>query len=134
MSSEFYPPEDEFERAHWKVVKLGDAVYSLKHIFPKLAAKLEGKLEQARQDFEEIKALQESQRTARAANGKYKKVPIPAALRWQVFERDDYTCQNCGSRKDLTADHIFPEVRGGVATLENLQTLCKSCNSSKGAR
>lgn len=53
-SSDYYPPEDPFERARYKVIKLGDAVYSLKFIYPKLAAKLEKKLEQARREFEEM--------------------------------------------------------------------------------
>lgn len=62
-----------------------------------------------------------------------KKRTISAKLRKQVFERDAYRCKHCGSHKDLCADHIFPEVLGGEATLENLQTLCRPCNSRKGA-
>jgi len=64
----------------------------------------------------------------------YKKKPIPYGLRMKVFERDDYTCKHCGSRKNLTADHIYPEIMGGKATMNNLQTLCKSCNTRKGAK
>lgn len=63
-----------------------------------------------------------------------KKLPIPAEIRWAVWERDNFTCQHCGSRKNLTIDHIFPESRGGEMTMENAQTLCKTCNSRKGAR
>jgi len=64
----------------------------------------------------------------------YKKTPIPNKLRTAVFERDEYTCKMCGSREHLHADHIIPEIKGGLAVMENLQTLCRSCNSSKGAR
>ena len=64
----------------------------------------------------------------------YKKQPIPVALRWQVFERDNFTCQKCGSRQFLSADHIIPESKGGPTILENLQTLCRSCNSRKGTQ
>ena len=64
----------------------------------------------------------------------YRKVRIPEALRWQVFERDNFTCRKCPSRTWLRADHIVAESKGGEATLGNLQTLCRSCNSSKGAR
>ena len=62
------------------------------------------------------------------------KIPIPPAIRWEVWERDDFTCQHCGVRRHLTIDHIYPESRGGPIHADNLQTLCKSCNSAKGAR
>lgn len=64
----------------------------------------------------------------------YEKRPIPAGLRRKVFERDGYRCVTCGDWHDLSCDHIIPESKGGPATFENLQTLCRSCNSSKGAR
>lgn len=64
----------------------------------------------------------------------YKKVPIPPALRWEVWERDDFTCRHCGSRKHLAVDHILAESKGGLMTLENLQTLCGRCNSKKGSK
>ncbi len=57
---------------------------------------------------------------------------IPQWLRWAVFERDNFTCHHCGSRRILTADHIIPEVEGGPTNMDNLQTLCRSCNSKKG--
>lgn len=65
---------------------------------------------------------------------RYRKQPIPDELRWAVWERDNFTCQHCGSRQFLSVDHIFAESRGGTMTLDNLQTLCKTCNSRKGAR
>lgn len=57
---------------------------------------------------------------------------IPPGLRKQVFERDAYRCQLCDSWEDLAIDHIHPESKGGPTSLENLQTLCRSCNSRKG--
>lgn len=59
---------------------------------------------------------------------------ISGTLRTQVFERDRYRCVDCGTWKDLTVDHIVAEANGGPTALENLQTLCRSCNSSKGTR
>lgn len=59
---------------------------------------------------------------------------IPDDLRIAVYERDNYTCLHCGSVENLSLDHIHPYSRGGEDTLENLQTLCRSCNSKKGAR
>lgn len=58
---------------------------------------------------------------------------IAASLRWEVWERDNFTCRRCGVRRDLSVDHIVPESKGGPTTLSNLQTLCRKCNSSKGA-
>jgi len=51
-----------------------------------------------------------------------------------VFERDGYKCVKCGDDENLTADHIIPISKGGKTNMENLRTLCKSCNSSKGNR
>ena len=42
-------------------------------------------------------------------------------------------CLHCGTRRYLSLDHIIAESRGGPSTIENLQTLCRSCNSKKGA-
>ena len=63
-----------------------------------------------------------------------KKQSIGQRLRTQVFERDAYRCKHCGSHQNLRADHIFPESKGGPTTLDNLQTLCQSCNSVKGVK
>lgn len=50
-----------------------------------------------------------------------------------VWDRDNWECRNCGTHCDLTVDHIVPLARGGTDDLDNLQTLCRSCNSRKGA-
>lgn len=68
------------------------------------------------------------------ASRQYRKIPIPGHLRKAVLERDAYRCQQCGDHHDLHVDHIFPESRGGEATLDNLQCLCRPCNIRKGAR
>lgn len=59
---------------------------------------------------------------------------IPLELRWRVYERDGYACVRCQSEEDLTLDHIYPWIRGGPDTYENFQTMCRPCNSRKGAR
>lgn len=64
----------------------------------------------------------------------YKKVPIPPDIRWTIWERDEFACQICGARRHLSVDHIYPESKGGDLSMENLQTLCKSCNSKKGSK
>lgn len=46
----------------------------------------------------------------------------------------NYTCVKCGSQnKKIVKDHITPIYQGGSDGIENLQPLCYSCNSSKGA-
>lgn len=63
-----------------------------------------------------------------------KKQPVSKLLRAMVFERDGYRCMACGATDDLSVDHIIAESKGGPTTLDNLQTLCRSCNSRKGTR
>lgn len=43
-------------------------------------------------------------------------------------------CANCGDLGDLTLDHIVPISKGGTARLDNVQWLCRSCNSAKGSK
>lgn len=40
-------------------------------------------------------------------------------------------CARCGSKNDLTADHILSLANGGSNILENVMVLCRKCNSSK---
>jgi 5-methylcytosine-specific restriction endonuclease McrA len=72
--------------------------------------------------------------------------PAARKLRVAVYTRDGFTCQGCGYRPerippdydggltigDLTLDHIVAATRGGLWRIENLNTLCRSCNSRKG--
>ncbi len=62
-----------------------------------------------------------------------RRVPIPDSVRALVYARDGYACVICRASDDLTLDHITPWSRGGSDQPENLQTMCRSCNSSKGA-
>lgn len=63
-----------------------------------------------------------------------KRDEVPDETRFLVFERDGYRCAKCGSGEDPTIDHIHPQSLGGDHSEGNLQTLCRSCNSRKGAR
>lgn len=54
-------------------------------------------------------------------------------VRRTVYERDGHRCVTCGATDGLTLDHIHPWIYGGPDTVENLQTMCLSCNSRKGA-
>lgn len=59
---------------------------------------------------------------------------VSKELRQEIFERDGYTCVNCGSTKkeSLEIDHIIPISKGGKTEPGNLQTLCRNCNIRKG--
>lgn len=63
-----------------------------------------------------------------------KRKPIAPNTRAQVYARDGLKCVRCGSTKQLTVDHIVAHVRGGSDDIDNLQTMCRTCNTSKGAR
>lgn len=59
---------------------------------------------------------------------------IPSDLRARVYERDGWRCVRCAAVDDLSLDHIYPWSLGGRDVEENLRTLCRSCNSKKGAK
>lgn len=58
-------------------------------------------------------------------------------LRWQVLQRDRFTCCACGASPAITVgvelqvDHIVPWSKGGETIPQNLQTLCSVCNLGK---
>lgn len=56
-------------------------------------------------------------------------------LRFEVFRRDNFTCQYCGRVvKDgikLHIDHIIPKSKGGDLSMDNLITSCFDCNEGK---
>ena len=57
--------------------------------------------------------------------------------RINVFTRDNFRCQYCGSRKsmrDLNYDHVTPRTNGGKTVWENIVTCCYPCNERKGCR
>ncbi|HEY8604964.1 HNH endonuclease [Tsuneonella suprasediminis] len=59
---------------------------------------------------------------------------FPAFTRFNLFLRDRFTCQYCGSEHDLTFDHVVPRRAGGRTTWENIATACAPCNLRKGGR
>jgi len=64
---------------------------------------------------------------------------ISQKLRYQVMQRDFFTCQYCGENRKtipglkIEIDHIKPRSCGGTDTLDNLVTSCFNCNRGKRA-
>lgn len=61
----------------------------------------------------------------------------PAFTRFNVFLRDQWLCQYCGTTHrthDLTFDHLVPKSRGGRTIWTNIVTACQSCNTTKSNR
>lgn len=59
---------------------------------------------------------------------------FPAFTRFNLFLRDGFQCQYCGSREHLTFDHVIPRRLGGKTSWENILTACAPCNMKKGGR
>lgn len=66
------------------------------------------------------------------------------ACRAVVLDRDERTCVRCESTEDLTVDHVTPldvlfaqgvtpEAIAWACDPDNCVTLCRPCNSKKGA-
>jgi 5-methylcytosine-specific restriction endonuclease McrA len=55
---------------------------------------------------------------------------VQSELRQMVLERDEYTCQKCGSTENLHCHHILPVAIEPLlsADVDNCITLCKQCH------
>ncbi len=57
---------------------------------------------------------------------------------WEKLkEQFDFTCPACGGKEPeikLTRDHIVPIIKNGTDNIDNIQPLCRNCNSSKKTR
>lgn len=70
---------------------------------------------------------------------RYDQVPAAAVAfsRRNLFKRDRYTCQYCGSQpgsEELTIDHVLPRSQGGGSNWENCVLACIECNKRKADR
>ncbi len=64
------------------------------------------------------------------------RLSITRAQRHRVYLRDGYRCMTCGAIDDLTLDHVLPLAVNAQRSYGDDQfvTLCRSCNSRRGAR
>jgi len=59
---------------------------------------------------------------------------ISKKSRFEIFERDNFTCQYCGRKSPiviLELDHIIPKSKDGSDEPTNLITSCRKCNQGK---
>jgi len=68
--------------------------------------------------------------------GKRRRGHVGGRIRNEVLKKFNFRCVFCGESdfKKLTIDHIKPYSKGGRENISNLQVLCRSCNSKKGAK
>ncbi|MAG93141.1 MAG: restriction endonuclease [Planctomycetaceae bacterium] len=69
----------------------------------------------------------------------YSHVPTNAVTfsRRNVFKRDRFTCQYCGTKpgsEELTIDHVVPRAQGGTSSWDNCVLACVACNARKADR
>ena len=65
----------------------------------------------------------------------YRPRPRVKLTKREIFRRDDYRCQYCGTATTrLTIDHVIPRHRGGGHRWDNLVAACPACNRRKGGR
>ena len=57
-----------------------------------------------------------------------------AFTRFNLFLRDEFSCQYCGSKGDLTFDHVVPRSQGGTTNWANVVAACSPCNLRKGSK
>lgn len=109
----------------------------LPHRLDALIAKLSDWLQRDTDEAETVLSVSDEV-NIHAAKAAEMKVRVMPALRWQVFQRDQWKCVACGRNSHngaiLHVDHIIPRSRGGLDTLENFQTLCDICNIGKSNR
>jgi hypothetical protein len=63
---------------------------------------------------------------------------VSPTTRFEILVRDGFRCQICGAtaqdRVRLEIDHRIPSSKGGETCVENLWTLCRTCNRGKRDR
>lgn len=67
---------------------------------------------------------------SRIEKGTAKRIHIPVSTKRNILSRGN--CAFCGSKENLTIDHIVPYSKTRDNSIFNLQCLCWDCNRKKG--
>jgi 5-methylcytosine-specific restriction endonuclease McrA len=113
----------EYRRRNRERLKIKDHAYAQAH------------REQANRNSREWAKRNREKAQARVRQYRARKancVSTLTAAEWK-FIREAYgsKCLKCGATEKITLDHVIPIVMGGSNTADNVQPLCKSCNSKK---
>lgn len=87
-------------------------------------------------EFQQMRQVREEQSTTQFLRQRERQ-RVTAKVRFEVFTRDGHRCRVCGNTaqvEPLHVDHIIPISKGGRSDLDNLQTLCQTCNLGKSNR
>ncbi|MFV9507809.1 MAG: HNH endonuclease [Oscillochloridaceae bacterium umkhey_bin13] len=83
----------------------------------------------SRRNPDKIMVQGNARRAAKQRGGKF------TAVEWADLKQCyDYHCLRCGRREPeikLSVDHVIPLSQGGANTIDNIQPLCRACNSAK---
>ena len=63
---------------------------------------------------------------------KSKRPEVSKRKRDMIFDAFGNQCLSCKSYDDICIDHVIPLSKGGANTVDNMQPLCRICNSAKG--
>ena len=87
--------------------------------------------------FQEIKTRTYQEWKGETKKKKPREHPISPRLRFQVLQRDNFTCQYCGKKAPevvLEVDHVEAYSKTKNNDINNLITACKECNRGKRAK
>lgn len=79
----------------------------------------------------------ETAEEAFAAYSNSRKRSVSPKLRFEVLERDGFTCRYCGRSApefQIVVDHVVPFSKGGECAINNLVSACVECNTGKADR
>lgn len=124
-NNDFYLTREEFKYKQQSVSKIrrlrkfntnliSDALYALEIGFKNLR-------------IEELRLDEKPRRDAQKFIGDKK-------TRNLIFDKYGKLCLCCGTKENISLDHITPIYLKGENKIDNLQPLCRSCNSRKGTK